>query len=147
MNSPKQPPESVPPTTSKSIQAAIFDLGDVLFTWTLPSSDLPINRKMLRRMLNTATWFQYEIGLLLETEVCASLSQEFQIPADMINSVLELTRQSLRSDPSMWNMVRELKKSGITCYAMSNVSVWNWEFLRTTVNSDDWNMFERVFTS
>ena len=135
------------PGIPSSIRTAIFDLGDVLFTWSIPHADFPFNPKTLQYMLRSSIWYEYERGRPTEEEVYSSLAKEYSLPIDDVRHAFTIARSSLRPDPAMWDLIRHLKKSGITCYAMSNISTPDWEVLQDAVPREDWGLFDRVFTS
>ena len=133
-------------TTSKSYTAVIFDLGDVLFTWSA-STNFPLPAKVLRDILRSFRWFEYEKGNLEEPEVYSLVAQEFNVsPADVENTI-KAARDSLQSNPKMLQVIRELKEAGLPIYAMSNISAPDWEVLTTKATVEDWALFDNIFTS
>ncbi|KAI1451206.1 Haloacid dehalogenase-like hydrolase-domain-containing protein [Annulohypoxylon moriforme] len=122
----------------------IFDLGDVLFTWSANTTTTIPSRK-LRDILSTSTWHSYERGEIAR-DACYELSAEqFSLPASEIAEAFVQARKSLQPDSSIVSFIRELRKdSTIQVYAMSNVGKEDFEELATTM---DWSLFDRVFTS
>lgn len=51
-----------------SPKGIIFDLGDVLFTWS-PNTTTTIPAKMMQSILSSATWIEYECGRI-EQDAC-----------------------------------------------------------------------------
>ncbi|TRM57278.1 HAD-like domain-containing protein [Schizophyllum amplum] len=126
------------------IDALIFDLGDVLFTWNAPTTTV-VPPKTLHAILHTPTWFDYERGRLTEDEIYRKAASEFDLSAQDVAVAFQGARDSLCSRPFMVNLIRDLKRDGRKVYAMSNISAPDWAVLRT--KSADWDIFDAVFTS
>jgi FMN phosphatase YigB (HAD superfamily) len=134
-------------TSSNRYTAVIFDLGDVLFTWSpyTPKSRLPA--KVLRNILRSFHWFEYEKGNIEEAEVYSLVAQEFNVAATDVEIAFQAARDSLKSSPKMLEVIRELKEGGLAIYAMSNISAPDWEVLTTKATAEEWALFDRTFTS
>ncbi|KAL1741402.1 HAD-like domain-containing protein [Schizophyllum fasciatum] len=127
-----------------AIDALIFDLGDVLFTWNAPpSTDVP--PKTLHAILDTPSWFDYERGRLAEDEAYTAAASQFGLQPTDVAAAFQGARDSLSSRPCMVDLIRELKRDGRKIYAMSNISAPDWAVLRT--KSCEWDLFDEVFTS
>ncbi|KAJ6490886.1 HAD-like protein [Mycena sanguinolenta] len=124
----------------------IFDIGDVLFTWSAETKTT-ISASTLRKILRSATWFEYEKGNLGETECYDLVASEFKLESSEVAAAFQGARDSLAEDPKMIAMLHELKASGARLFAMSNISVPDWEVLRHKGKREDWELFEHVFTS
>ena len=74
--------------TSKHYTAVIFDLGDVLFTWSL-SSPQSLPAKTLGSILRSVHWLEYEKGNLTEDETYSLVAQKFSVPAVDVKSSCE----------------------------------------------------------
>ena len=132
--------------TLKQYNAVIFDLGDVLFTWSLSSpQSLPV--KTLRNILCSVHWLEYEKGNLTEDETYYLVAQEFGVLADDVRSSCEAARNTLQSNPKILEVIRELKESGLAVYAMSNISAPDWKFLSAKCTVEEWALFDYIFTS
>ena len=111
---------------------AIFDLGDVLFSWS-PNTKTTISSKTLRKILSSSTWFDYERGQLSE-EVCYDrVAAEFSLDATEIREAFIQARASLQSNDDMIALIRELKESSngaLRVYAMSNIPCLDYAFVR-----------------
>jgi FMN phosphatase YigB (HAD superfamily) len=132
--------------TSKHYTAVIFDLGDVLFTWSL-SAPQALPAKTLRSILRSVHWLEYEKGNLTEDEVYSLAAQKFNVPAVDVKSSFEAARNTLQSNPKILEVVRELKESGLAVYAMSNISAPDWKFVSAKFAAEEWALFDHVFTS
>jgi len=129
------------------IQNVIFDLGDVLFRWSASSPDSPLCSKTLKQILYSAVWFDYEKGNISEDEAYARVADQFHISTSDIACAFQAARASLRSNPKMLEIIRGLKASGKTVFAMSNISAPDWEVLKTKADPSDWALFDMVFIS
>ena len=116
---------------SKSYTAVIFDLGDVLFTWSPSTPNSPLPAMVLRNILRSYSGFEYEKGNLGEQEVYGLVAQEFEVSAADVKAAFEAARDSLQSNPEMLGIIRELKQGGLALHAMSNISAPDWEILST----------------
>jgi len=133
-------------TSSKSYTAVIFDLGDVLFTWSA-STKSPLPANLLRDILRSFHWFEYEKGNLEEPEVYSLIAQEFNVALADVENAFQAARDTLQSNPKMLQVIRELREAGLEIYAMSNISAPDWEVLTTKATIEEWALFDNIFTS
>ena len=126
----------------------IFDLGDVLFTWSAETRT-SIPPKLLHKILRSASWFEYEKGNVSEDEAYANASSEFGVPKSEVAAAFQGARDSLKSNDTLVALIRELRERhpGLQVFAMSNISAPDWEVLRTKATPAEWSLFDRVFTS
>ena len=134
-------------TTSKHYAAVIFDLGDVLLTWSFPASNSILPAKTLGSILRSVHWIEYEKGNLTEDEVYFLAAQKFGVSAVDVKSSFEAARTSLQSNPKILEVIRHLKESGLAIYAMSNMSAPDWEFVSTKIAPKEWALFDQIFIS
>ncbi|KAG5350211.1 hypothetical protein C0989_012190 [Termitomyces sp. Mn162] len=141
-------PTDVHNTSSHSslYTAIIFDLGDVLFTWSL-SSNPPLPEKLLRRILSCSHWFEYEKGNINEAEVYSRVAKDFLVDPAAVKDTLQVAQDSLQSNTKMLEVIQELKEAGLMIYAMSNISAPSWEILERKATPSQWALFDHVFTS
>ena len=139
--------KSLPLTThDRQIDNVIFDLGDVLFTWSA-NTGTSISPQTLHSILHSATWFEYEKGNLGEEEAYRLVATDLSLDVSEVRAAFRDAKDSLQSDPSMVALLHELKgNSDICLFAMSNISAPDWEVLRHKGRPEDWAVFERVFT-
>ena len=133
--------------SAPSIEALVFDLGDVLFQWS-PETKTSISPKTLRLILSCPTWHDYERGKLSEQECYDRVGAQFGFPPGEIRAAFDQARDSLVGSHNLIRTIRELKDisdSPLPIYAMSNISLPDWEVLKT--KPADWAIFDRVFTS
>ena len=108
----------------------IFDLGDVLFTWSAVTNP-PVPPKMLKRILRSVSWFEYEKGNVSEQEAYDAAAAEFDLRVEDVRRAFGEARASLRSNKRLVALIRELKaQRGVRVFAMSNISVPDLEYLR-----------------
>lgn len=125
-------------------RAVIFDLGDVLFTWSATTTTTIPSRK-LREILSTPTWHSYERGEITR-DACYELSaQQFSLQASEIAEAFSQARESLQGHPDIIQFIHELRKdASIRLYAMSNIGKEDFDDLESKM---DWSLFDHVFTS
>jgi FMN phosphatase YigB (HAD superfamily) len=140
--------KSLPPTAyDRRIDNIIFDLGDVLFTWSA-NTGTSISAKTLHSILLSSTWFEYEKGNLGEEEAYDLAAADFSLDVSEVGAAFRAARDSIQIDSSVVTLLHELKEnSGIQLFAMSNISAPDWEVLRHKGRPEDWALFERIFTS
>lgn len=137
-------------TLGRTPRAIIFDLGDVLFTWSSTTST-SIPPEILRTILESAAWHSYECGHLSQDECYERVAEEFSILAPEVAAAFSQARNSLRANEAMVSFIRELRlfyKDELKIYAMSNISQPDWDFLSTKLEDGAWQaLFDRIFTS
>ena len=134
-------------TKSRHYTAVVFDLGDVLFTWSSSTPKSPLPSKTIKSILRSFHWFEYEKGNLTEEEAYSLVAEEFRVAAADVKAAFEAARDSLQSNPKLLDVIQELRESGLAIYAMSNISAPDWAVLSTKATPQEWALFDRVFTS
>ena len=132
---------------NSSPKGIIFDLGDVLFTWS-PNTSTIIPARMLKSILSSSIWRQYECGFLNQNTCYHHIAQHFTISASEIAEAFSQARDSLQPNPTLVSFIRDLKEQSqgtIKTFAMSNVSREDYAILSTKMT--DWSIFDQVFTS
>lgn len=125
-------------------RAVIFDLGDVLFTWSATTTTTIPARK-LRSILSTPFWDSYERGEITRDACYELTAQKFSIKRSEISEAFSQARESLQSNGALVQLLRELKKDpSVQLYAMSNIGKEDFEDLESKM---DWSLFNRIFTS
>ena len=126
------------------VRGIIFDLGDVLFTWS-PNTNTTISAGRLRKILSSSIWFEYECGRLKQDACYEQLAQEFSVEASHINEAFSQALESVQFDDKVLTFLKHKSKSAlVNVYAMSNVSKEDFAALSQKM---DWSFFNRVFTS
>jgi len=126
------------------VRGIIFDLGDVLFSWS-PNTSTSIPPKTLRKFLSSPTWLEYECGRIRQEECYQKIAEDFSVAASQVADAFCQARQSLQSNKIVVNFLKDLKKRPqIKLYAMSNVAREDFADLPKEL---DWCLFDRVFTS
>ncbi|KXN92452.1 Alpha-D-glucose-1-phosphate phosphatase YihX [Leucoagaricus sp. SymC.cos] len=132
------------PQLQHSYTAIILDLGDVLFKWSAETK-ASISPRTLRSIFNSPTWFDYERG---QNDCYAAISTELDVSPEDVRLAFQAVRDSHQADHDFIAFIRELKEQfngSLRIYAMSNISLPDWEILRT--KPADWSIFDEVFTS
>ncbi|KAG6869126.1 hypothetical protein C0993_001691 [Termitomyces sp. T159_Od127] len=129
--------------------ALIIDLGGVLFRWS-PETKTTISARTLREIVSSPTWYDYERGRFSEADCYAKVGEEFMLEPDEIAQAFRQARDSIQADDELIALIRELKAQSngeLQVFAMSNISLPDYEALRTKSESSDWSIFDQVFTS
>jgi FMN phosphatase YigB (HAD superfamily) len=102
----------------------IFDLGDVLFSWT-PTTSTTVSPTQLKRIMDSPIWHRYECGKIDQYECYQQCAADFDIPVREIYEAFAQARASLTSDDKLVQLIRTLRKErpDLRVYAMSNISV------------------------
>ncbi|KAF8502568.1 HAD-like domain-containing protein [Gautieria morchelliformis] len=95
----------------------------------------------------TTVIFDLGDGNLTEEEAYSAVAREMNISAGDVATAFKEARESLRSDPTMLDVIRELKAAGRTVFAMSNISAPDWDVLVTKADPSEWALFDQVFIS
>ncbi|KAG6891532.1 hypothetical protein C0992_005067 [Termitomyces sp. T32_za158] len=133
-------------TNSGFYDAIIFDLGGVLFTWS-SSPESPLSAKVVGRILSSSLWYEYEKGNLDEAKIYSLIANQFAVePAD-VKKTFQIMSSSLQSNKKVLEVIRELKGTGRSIYAMSNISAPDWEMLKNKATQAEWALFDHTFTS
>lgn len=132
---------------SSRCENVIFDLGDVLFTWSAVTST-SISPKVLKKILRSSSWFEYEKGNITEQQAYENAARDFGLSSAEVANAFRDARDSLQSNPTIIQLIRDLKSQyGVRVFAMSNISVPDFEVLRGKARPEEWALFDRVFTS
>ena len=134
--SPRSPPKGV-----------IFDLGDVLLTWS-PETSTSISAKMMGSILSSSTWMKYERGLVDQDTCYHQIAQDLSIPASEVAEAFSQARDSLRPNNTMVSLIHDLKakSQGTTkIIAMSNMA--KEDFASISTKMMDWSLFDQIFIS
>ncbi len=128
-------------------KALIFDIGDVLFSWS-PPKDTKVLPKTLKAILSSNIWCDYERGQFSEDECYKRVAERFSLDSSDVAEAFSKARSSLQPDKSLTSFIRKLKVNAggnLSVYAMSNISKPDYKVLRT--KEADWSIFDNVFTS
>ena len=107
-----------------------------------------VSPKMLKKILRSATWFEFEKGNLSEQEAYDTVASEMGVQSNDVRVAFQAARDSLQSNPQLVALVRELKEQhGIRVFAMSNISAPDFAVLHDKAASEELALFERIFTS
>ncbi|KAG2111261.1 Haloacid dehalogenase-like hydrolase-domain-containing protein [Suillus discolor] len=132
---------------ASSYTTLIFDIGDVLFSWS-PQTKTSISQNVLRKILSSPTWNDYERGRMSQAECYARVGGEFSVDPTEVARAFQDARDSLQSNEELISVIRHLKARSdgtLHVFAMSNISAPDYEVLRT--KPADWSLFDGIFTS
>ncbi|KAK7433944.1 hypothetical protein VKT23_020472 [Stygiomarasmius scandens] len=132
---------------TQKFKTIILDLGDVLFTWSDSSSQMPVSHKLIRGIVTSATWFEYEKGNFTEHEAYTKLAIEFGCDYSVLIQSFSHARDSLKVNHDLLVFIRDLQASGLRVYAMSNISHPDQHFILHHDKLGDWNVFNGIFSS
>lgn len=126
------------------LEAIIFDLGDVLFTWSAETkSNIPST--VLRQILSSNIWFEYERGLITRQECFGKVAYSFSLDKFQIENAFKQAHQSLQPDDTVVTFLKDLRTEGkLKVYAMSNIGKEDFADLECKL---DWSLFDGVYTS
>jgi FMN phosphatase YigB (HAD superfamily) len=125
----------------------IFDLGDVLFSWS-PVTTNSVSPKVLKSILSSIIWQQYERGAISEDECYRLSGERFSLDPEELQRTLVEARASLRSNDTFLRFICDLQseaQGALRIFAMSNMSAPDFAYTRSQLA--EWGIFERVFTS
>ncbi|KAG1872508.1 HAD-like domain-containing protein [Suillus subalutaceus] len=134
-------------SSTSNYTTLIFDIGDVLFSWSLQTKT-SISPNVLRKILSSPTWIDYERGRISQAECYARVGGEFSVDPTEVGRAFQDARDSLQSNEELISVIRHLKARSdgmLHVFAMSNISAPDYEFLRT--KPVDWSLFDGIFTS
>jgi HAD superfamily hydrolase (TIGR01509 family) len=125
-------------------RGVIFDLGDVLFSWSDGTSVSNLAFK-LKDILKTDTWFSYERGKITRKACCELVAQQLCLSPSDVDEALTQAHRSLRANDDLISLLRDLRNDGsVKVYAMSNIGREDFQDIATKM---EWSLFDRVFTS
>ncbi|KAH9171964.1 HAD-like domain-containing protein [Lactarius sanguifluus] len=134
---------SLPPRCS----VLIFDLGDVILTWS-PVTTTSISPKVLKAILSSTIWQQYERGRISEDECYRLSGERFCLDPEEVRRTIVDARTSLRSNDGFIRFICDLQAEAqgtLRIFAMSNISAP--DYVNARAIPTEWGIFERVFTS
>jgi FMN phosphatase YigB (HAD superfamily) len=125
----------------------IFDIGDVLFSWSSKTTT-SISPRRLKEIISSPTWFDYERGRLTQDACYECIGKEFSIDPLEVEKAFDQARDSLQPNEEVISFVRETKAQSngeLNVFAASNISLPDYDVLRT--KPADWDIFDEIFTS
>ncbi len=135
------------PLSSTIPRALILDLGDVLFSWK-PPKDSKVSPSLLRRIMSSEAWCQFERGEVSEDECFKQAGIVWSVPPQDIKDTIEHAKLSLACDEEFIATLRNLKeqsKGSLKIFAMSNISKPHSDIVQSM--GWDFSLFDDVFTS
>ncbi|KAJ5928244.1 hypothetical protein N7466_007200 [Penicillium verhagenii] len=126
-------------------QALVLDFGQVVSSWK-PSSNSPVPPKLLKELMTSEIWLDYERGHLAQRDCYAKLSDRFGIASSDIAATIDQARQSIQTNHQMLEFVQELSTvHGLKIYGMTNTPRPEQSYLQAI--ADQYGVFEEIFVS
>lgn len=125
----------------------IFDLGDVLWSWS-PKTTTSIPPRMFKAILHSPTWALYECARISQEECYRLLSEQYSLGPMELSRAIDDACASLEANDEFIQFIRTLKEESsgtLRVYAMSNISQPDYEVLRG--KPARWDVFDDIFTS
>ncbi|KAK2589418.1 hypothetical protein QQS21_012904 [Conoideocrella luteorostrata] len=140
---------------SPKYKAVIFDIGDVLFTWST-SAVTAVSAKIIHSMVNHPVWSEFERGEIAANTCYDRLANAFSISnGQEVADAFQQARASLAPDSAMIELLHRIRQETgvntesnhdqVALYAMSNISKEDYDFIRGL--DAPWHLFDNVFAS
>jgi FMN phosphatase YigB (HAD superfamily) len=140
---------------SRKYSAIIFDIGDVLFTWS-KSTTTTISPQKVKNIIDHPIWCEFERGEIPAATCYDRLADAFNISSGQeVAEAFEQARASLSQNPLMTELLHQIRqkkgaateasKDQLALYAMSNISKEDYDFLRGL--DAPWHLFDEIFAS
>ncbi len=116
---------------------ALWDLGNVVVQWNpdkiLQMTNLPAERTKLLRshLFESELWLDLDRGITDEKAVAAEIVASTELRESELFDCFDIVRQSLIDFPQSVGLIREMHKTNIPLYVLSNMSLANAQFLRS----------------
>ena len=108
----------------------------------------PVRPKLLRRILSSSIWCEYEKGKITEQECVQLVAAEFSIFEVDFARALKNARRSIRLNNAVFDLLRDLKKrTGVRAFGVANMSSSEWDLLRRKLEPEVWALFDHIYTS
>lgn len=76
---------------STTAQVLIYDLGDILFSWSSKTTTA-VSPKTLRAIMSSPTWFEYEQGVITQQDCLDRISRELSIAPKKVQMAFGTSR-------------------------------------------------------
>ena len=131
---------------ASNYQTIIFDMGEVLFSWT-PTDHPSVPVSTLVSMIRHDLWPSFERGELSAEQVYQTLGEEFSISAAEIAAAFGMATAALKPNDQMTALVQDIKRhcTGTPIVMMTNIPRPDFDKLRETEYI--WESFDQVFAS
>lgn len=118
------------------IRNVIFDLGGVLVTWRPQEiidsfyADAALREALRDHVFRHPDWGELDRGTLDETAAARRFAERTSRPIEEMTALLDRVRDSLEPMPDTVVLAERLRDSGLSLYALSNISVPMFEHIR-----------------
>ncbi|KAF1979244.1 hypothetical protein BU23DRAFT_563457 [Bimuria novae-zelandiae CBS 107.79] len=121
------------------LEAVIFDLGNVLFTWSAETKT-GVPSTVLWKILSSNTWFDYERGRITREACFETVAHEFSLKKSQVVNAFKQANQSLRPDEKVVAFLKDCGSNGkLRVYAMSNFGKEDFVDLKLKIY---WSLFD-----
>lgn len=133
------------------VRQVIFDLGGVLVEWNPHSlvkkhiEDEAVQAIVLNEILLHPDWLELDKGSISESEAAIQISQRSSLNHNFVLEIFERVREFFTLIEQSEDLLNKLVDHGIPCYALSNMSVENYEYLSS--NFDFFKQFKGAVIS
>src|SRR4051794_8880648 len=135
---------ALPPSNFPNL---IVDIGDVLFSWTA-QTNTAISPKVLKNILHSPTWFEFERGQVTMERCYKRLGAEFSLDPEAVAEAFNQAQETLKLNEDLFGLIHGLKQASngqIRVFIMSNIAQPHFEILRSKY--DIWSIFDGVYLS
>jgi FMN phosphatase YigB (HAD superfamily) len=131
---------------TQSYQAIIFDMGEVLFSWT-PTDHPSVPLSTLASMIRSDLWNDFERGQVSAEQCYQQLGDQFSINPTEIAAAFRSASAALMPNDQMTALVQDIKRhcTGTSVVMMTNIPRPDFETLRE--REYIWESFDWVFAS
>ncbi|KAJ5413641.1 hypothetical protein N7509_000268 [Penicillium cosmopolitanum] len=130
-----------------SVQALIFDFGNVLCRWTPPKSS-SIDPTKLKQIMTSDIWYDYERGRYASEDECYKVLEErFAIQSEDLSATMAEARQSLRLETATLEFLTALREqhSSLKLYGLSNTPHPEEDAVQSI--GRQWPIFDHIYIS
>ena len=131
--------------SSGPIEAVIFDIGDVLFSWSFPDT-IGLSPKIMKEIMDSPQWYEFEKGNLEQNEMNSIMAKKYSVCSETIAAAFQAARSTLQTEYTLFDTISRIKSSGRKVYLMSNISAPDFKYIQNN-SRVDWSLFDDTFIS
>lgn len=133
------------------MKQVVFDFGGVLVDWNPQkivqtfTNDKALQEKLQREVFQHQDWLDLDKGIRTEQEAADIIATRVQLTNYEVMEVFNVVRATLTPIEKTVLLLKELVAHGIRCYGLTNMSVENYQYLRSTY--DFFDLFSDIVVS
>jgi len=127
-------------------EAVIFDMGEVLFSWT-PTDHPSVPVTTLISMIRHDIWPSFERGEASAEEVYQTLGEKFSVSATEIAAAFREATAALKPNDQMMALVQDIKRHCTSTSAIMMTNIPRPDFDELREREYIWHCFDEVFAS